>query len=800
MSAQTTLRRALLAVGIGVLAGAGVANAQVITRPMPPASTPSVQPSGGEHNLTAGWVPNDLDGRELERPAHPPLDQIPPMPMPDPADDFPNPNPTWGVLAHDATTGQTWEVPTGPHTDVSGLVLSPEGDYPGADNLLEWEPNLRGFGSMTPAGSLNTWPRSGNVKLVMEFIDQNGIARWFTASGSMQDAGVVLTAAHVVYARNPNGINIFDWASRIYIYPAWDGVSNNGQFAAPDSDEVIQNFGWCRGDFFLAGTDYVNNGDFDADIGCIRINRGSSRNVGMLTGWFGWAYGFSCSEIQSRTYHNFSYPAENCGGGLHTGTTMYYWFGTWDSCPGNQLHLDTTPGCLTAVWGGMSGSGAYYIDGTTRYVHAVASNSNRTTSGNYARLWDTFVTAMNTFINDTRGNTFDLELLRCRSQGSTTIQAGTASDNMFEVYVANATNVDPAVNTYTIRVYLSTNNNISEADTLLATWNYSWDFAGMSGVNFLIPNIFIPADVAPGTYWIGVILDSGTDAFVDNNDTDTWDAQQVTITLAAPDAPTYVSPANGSTNNDINVDLDWNAAARATSYDVYFGTDPTPDAGEYVGNTSSTFWSLGTLAFDTTYYWQIVARNSAGTTAGPVWSFRTEPAEVDLQAVSCNADAGTYFRGVTIPVDFVVTNIGNIASGSYDVEIRASTNNFISTADPLMTTLTYGSLNPGATRTVTNQGVQIPLTLPAGTYYIGTRIVSGSDVSTSNNIVADTDTIQVQICPADLASPWGVLDFFDVQTFLNLYSAHDPLADLNNDGQWDFFDVQEYLAAFSRGC
>lgn len=796
MSAIVSLRRGILATGLGALVTVGIAQGQVINRPMP-APTQTVVPTSGQH-VQSQWVPHD--DQRADRPAHPPLDQIPPMPMPNSADYVPNPNPTWGVTAHDVNTGQTWEIPVGPHADVTGLVFSPEGDFPGADNLIEYEPGTRGFGTMSVASGLSTWPRSGNVKLVMEFIDQNGIARWFTASGSMQDAGVVLTAAHCVYSRNPNGINIFDWASRIYVYPAWNGVSNNGQFAAPDSDEVIQNFGWCRGDAFLAGTDYINSGDFDADVGCIRINRGSSRNIGMLTGWFGWAYGGSCATIQGRTYNNFSYPAENCGGGLHTGSTMYYWAGTWDSCPGNQLHLDTTTGCLTAVWGGMSGSGAYYIDGDNRYVHAVCSNSNRSTSGNYARLWDGFVTGMNTFIADTRGAAFDLELLRCRANGSTTIQAGTSANDSFGVYVANATNFNPASSGYTLRVYLSSNNNISTGDTLLATWNYNWDFAAMGGVTFSIPAPFIPATVTPGTYWIGAILDDATDGFIDNNETDTWDAQQVTITLAAPDAPTYVSPANGSTNNDRNSDLDWNAAARATSYDVYFGTDSTPDAGEYVGNTASTAWSLGTLAFDTTYYWQIVSRNTAGTTAGPVWSFRTEPAQVDLDAISCNADAGSYFRGVTIPVDFVVQNIGNIASGNYDVEIRASTNQVISTADALMTTVTYGSLNPGSTRTVTNLGVQIPLSLPAGNYYVGTRIVSASDVATGNNTAADTDTIQVQICPADLASPWGVLDFFDVQRFLNLYSAHDPLADLNGDGAWDFFDVQQYLAAFSAGC
>lgn len=788
--------RACLATAVGCIAT--LAQAQTITQPMPE-PTRSILPSGGDH-VVSRFAPG-LD-RKIERPDHPPLHLIPEMPMPEPGIFESDPNAPRNVMVHDATTDQTWELPESMFRTGAVGGVSPEGDYPGADNLVVDEPYTRGFGTMIPAGSLDSWPRSGNVKLVMEFIDQSNISRWFVCSGSMQDAGVVLTAAHCVYARNPNGINIFDWAERVYIYPAWDGDASIPQFGAPATDDVVQNFGYCRGDFFLAGSDYINNGNFDRDCGLVRINRGSSRMVGMLTGWFGWAWGGSCSNIQSRTYHNFSYPAENCPTpGLHTGRTMYYWSGTWDSCPGNQLELNTGGNCLDTVWGGMSGSGAYYIENGTRYMHAVCSNSNRTTTGRYCKLWEQFVLDMETFKSDTRGTTFDLEALGCRSDGATTIQAGTSAADQFRVYVANATNANPASGTYTARVYLSTNNNISTSDTLLATWNYNWDFGAMSGVNFIIPAPFIPVDTPPGDYWIGVVLDDATDAFSSNNDTDTWDAQPVTITLGVPDAPSYVSPANGSINNSINSDLDWNAAARATTYDVYFGTDSTPDATEYQGTTSSTFWSLPTLNYDTIYYWQIVARNSAGSTAGPVWSFRTEPAlYVDLRANYCNADAGTYFRGETIPVDFQVTNIGTLDSGNYDVEIRASLNTFISTADPLMATFSYGPLSPGQTRTVTNAAVQIPLDLPAGDYYVGQRIVTTGDNDTGNNIIADIDQITVRICPADLVAPYGVLDFFDMLQFLNYFTSQDPLADINNDGNWDFFDVLSYLSAFDAGC
>ncbi len=54
-------------------------------------------------------------------------------------------------------------------------------------------------------------------------------------------------------------------------------------------------------------------------------------------------------------------------------------------------------------------------------------------------------------------------------------------------------------------------------------------------------------------------------------------------------------------------------------------------------------------------------------------------------------------------------------------------------------------------------------------------------------------------CTADFNGD-GVLDFFDVQAFLQAFATQDPAADLNNDGVYDFFDVQEFLQAFSNGC
>jgi hypothetical protein len=54
--------------------------------------------------------------------------------------------------------------------------------------------------------------------------------------------------------------------------------------------------------------------------------------------------------------------------------------------------------------------------------------------------------------------------------------------------------------------------------------------------------------------------------------------------------------------------------------------------------------------------------------------------------------------------------------------------------------------------------------------------------------------------PADLAEPYGMLNFFDVSAFLQAFTAQSPQADFNNDGQFNFFDVSAFLSAYGAGC
>ncbi len=58
-----------------------------------------------------------------------------------------------------------------------------------------------------------------------------------------------------------------------------------------------------------------------------------------------------------------------------------------------------------------------------------------------------------------------------------------------------------------------------------------------------------------------------------------------------------------------------------------------------------------------------------------------------------------------------------------------------------------------------------------------------------------------EACPADLAAPFGELNFFDLLAYLGFYNAQSPAADIAPPiGSLNFFDVVEYLARFNAGC
>ena len=118
---------------------------------------------------------------------------------------------------------------------------------------------------------------------------------------------------------------------------------------------------------------------------------------------------------------------------------------------------------------------------------------------------------------------------------------------------------------------------------------------------------------------VGLIVCSHTTSVLNTASFD-----NVTVTagsvLSPPAAPSSPTPSNGATGVSLSPTLSWTDAG-ATDYDVRFGSsNPPPQVSSAQSGTTFTPTSL---AASTTYYWQVVAHNAAGSSNGPVWSFVT---------------------------------------------------------------------------------------------------------------------------------------------------------------------------------
>jgi Viral BACON domain len=146
-----------------------------------------------------------------------------------------------------------------------------------------------------------------------------------------------------------------------------------------------------------------------------------------------------------------------------------------------------------------------------------------------------------------------------------------------------------------------------------------------------------------------------------------------TACTAAPTAPAGPTPAGGALAVSIDQDLAWGGGdsrcpGLTATYDVYFGTTSPPP---FHHNGLVKTWDPGTLGYQTSYYWRIVARDANGSTSGPEWNFRTASTPCTLgptkPATPTPTDLAT---GVAINQDLSWTSGNSQCAGltaSYDI-------------------------------------------------------------------------------------------------------------------------------------
>lgn len=80
-----------------------------------------------------------------------------------------------------------------------------------------------------------------------------------------------------------------------------------------------------------------------------------------------------------------------------------------------------------------------------------------------------------------------------------------------------------------------------------------------------------------------------------------------------------------------------------------------------------------------------------------------------------------------------------------------------------------------------------------------------SDFDSGSIVEAGVDDLRIEFTgcdnptSADLAEPFGTLNFFDIAAYIALYNAADPSADLDQNGLLNFFDVSAFIDLYNQG-
>ncbi|UCG46121.1 MAG: LamG domain-containing protein [Phycisphaerales bacterium] len=148
------------------------------------------------------------------------------------------------------------------------------------------------------------------------------------------------------------------------------------------------------------------------------------------------------------------------------------------------------------------------------------------------------------------------------------------------------------------------------------------------------------------------------------------------------------NPANGAQNvgrfDNFGL-VSWKSGTGALWHHVYFGTNPTPGAGEFRARQpgANVYYMHPTRDPATTYYWRIDEEVASGTKyTGDVWSFTTAPMQAhspepgdDAEFVDPNVDLawGTGFDGMSHDVYFGTDKSAVESAGKTSDEFKGNT-------------------------------------------------------------------------------------------------------------------------------
>lgn len=348
------------------------------------------------------------------------------------------------------------------------------------------------------------WPSSPSVKLRSHWPS----GEVSDCSGMLIDAKFVLSAAGCVFSHTPERCLPEDsscWVADVEVIPAYD----QGTFP----------YGKSGYQTILSWTAFTDDQDPAYNLAVIELRY----PIGAGSGWLG--VGFNTDDVffTTQSFNRSAYPHT----APHNGETLSLWEGDLviDENSSERLYHPEgeDPGCLGA---------AYYPGDYIAY--GILSHYDAHQGAGVLRLDYPKFSAIRTFIEEGKPkDEGDLAVFNVQVEPRWNLPGQRLTRLDFTVY--NHSTQSMAMSDYSAAIYLSEDNLITPADTLLGSLHFTAAFPAGTGLRLSAPSEFVqlPSEIYGnqingGIFYVGILL-TPDDNFPVNNRTDLFQPAPIWI-------------------------------------------------------------------------------------------------------------------------------------------------------------------------------------------------------------------------------------------------------------------------------
>jgi hypothetical protein len=334
------------------------------------------------------------------------------------------------------------------------------------------------------------------------------------------------------------------------------------------------------------------------------------------------------SGLSANTTYYWHVRAVNAGGTTYADSTSFaFWSFTTMPVPpaafGKSSPLDgdiTQSTSPVLMWGASSGATSY------EYCYD-------TTNDNLCFAWTSNGTATSRALSGLSANTTYYWHVRAINAAGTTYADGTSITFWSFTTLPNPPTAFGKFNPSNGATNQTTSPTLTwSASTGAASYDYCYDTTNDNACSSWTSNGTATSKVLNGLandttyYWHVRAINTGGITYADSSSFAFWSF----TTMASP-PPTFgkTSPVNGATNQSLSPTLFWGTSIGATSYETCYDTTNDNFCSTWTSNGLSTSRALSGLINGVTYYWQVRAINTSGTTyyadgaSTAFWAFTT---------------------------------------------------------------------------------------------------------------------------------------------------------------------------------